>query len=76
MPHHPSDQHSHSKNPFKQTHGSMAQSNKDTEEPQISWSQIDAMEEKARKEKEQDEPILTANARRMSDAIRERQKSL
>jgi hypothetical protein len=34
------------------------------------------MEEKARKEKEQDEPVLAANARRMSDAIKERQKSL
>ncbi|CAO3670992.1 unnamed protein product [Umbelopsis ramanniana] len=77
MPHHPSDQHSHSKNPFKQTHAAKAnQAGDDTEEPQISWSQIDAMEEKARKEKEQDEPVLAANARRMSDAIKERQKSL
>ncbi|KAH8547708.1 hypothetical protein BGW37DRAFT_228149 [Umbelopsis sp. PMI_123] len=77
MPHHPADQFSHSKNPYKQTHGSKAsQSGNEVEEPQISWSQVNAMEEKARKEKEQDEPILSANARRLSDAIKQRQKSL
>lgn len=39
-------------------------------------SEIDKIEAQARKEKEQDEPILVSNARRASDAIKKRQKSL
>lgn len=39
-------------------------------------SEIDKLEAQARKEKEQDEPILVSNARRASDAIKERQKTL
>jgi hypothetical protein len=39
-------------------------------------SEIDKIEAQARKEKEQDQPILISNARRASDAIKQRQKSI
>jgi hypothetical protein len=39
-------------------------------------NEIDKLEEKARQEREQDEPTLKANARRASDALKERQNSI
>ncbi|GAB5591764.1 hypothetical protein Unana1_06664 [Umbelopsis nana] len=63
-------------NPYKQAHTQSAKEGDIAEEPLISWSEVDAIEEQARKEKEQDEPILAANARRLSDAIKKRQLSL
>ncbi|KAG2172810.1 hypothetical protein INT43_000157 [Umbelopsis isabellina] len=43
---------------------------------EISWNEVDKMEQQARKEREQDEPTLKANARRASDAMKERQNSM
>ncbi|CAM0140787.1 hypothetical protein VKS41_008061 [Umbelopsis sp. WA50703] len=76
MPSAPTKQQSKSKNASQQAQTQSTGSRQDVEPNEISWNEIDKLEEKARQEREQDEPTLKANARRASDALKERQNSI
>ncbi|KAJ2959193.1 hypothetical protein NQZ79_g5340 [Umbelopsis isabellina] len=76
MPTVPTQQQSKAKNASQQAQTQSTGSNQEVEQNEISWKEVDKLEQQARKEREQDEPTLKANARRTSDAFKERQNSM